>query len=164
MAGGRVRSLGRRFEHRVVNPFVQWILRSPVHWPMSRWLTILTYEGRHSGRSFSTPVLYRRDGDSIVLLTPTEQTNWWKNFRGGHPLSLLIRGKRLTGTGRVETDDEVVLETVRWAASLLRLASAVIPGRTIPSEYRLREKAAEFVVVVVTFDEGWSDQQGSISG
>lgn len=153
VSSDRVRSVGRRLEHRVVNPVVLWILRSPVHRVVSGWVTALTYEGRRSGRTFTTPVLYRRDGDRIVLLTPAEGTNWWKNFREGHPLGLLVRGTRLTGTGTVETDGDAVFETVRWAASPMRLATGLLPGRTIPSETRVREKAGEFVVVVVTFDD-----------
>ncbi|MCU4741311.1 nitroreductase/quinone reductase family protein [Natronoglomus mannanivorans] len=149
----RVRSVARRIERRVVNPILLWILHSPAHWLLSGWVTVLTYEGRRSGRSFATPLLYRRAGDRVVLLTPADGTNWWKNFCGGHPLRVLVRGRQRTGTGTVETDEDVVLETVRWVVSPMRCVTGPLPGRPIPSEKRVRAMADEFVVVIVSFDD-----------
>lgn len=154
ISSDRLRSLARRLEHRVVNPIVLWVLQSPIHWLVSHRLAVLAYEGRRSGRTYATPVLYRRVEGRILLLTPAEGTNWWKNFRGGHPLRIVVRGRRLAGTGRVETADDLVLETVRWAISPVRFASSLVPGRSIPSADRVRAMATDFVVVTVTCEDG----------
>jgi deazaflavin-dependent oxidoreductase (nitroreductase family) len=41
---------------------------------------VLTYRGRRSGNTYSTPVnVFRRDGDYIFFLTYGSDTNWVKN-------------------------------------------------------------------------------------
>jgi hypothetical protein len=40
----------------------------------SEQVTNFAYEGRRSGRSFATSVLYRRDDDRFMLFTPAEKT------------------------------------------------------------------------------------------
>jgi hypothetical protein len=55
-----------------------------------RHLTQVTYTGRRSGRTFSTPVGYRRAGDVVTIgVRLPEAKSWWRNFTGdGAPLSL----------------------------------------------------------------------------
>jgi len=61
---------------------------------VSRYLTVVTYTGRRSGRVFSTPVGYRRNGEvvTIEVMFPGVK-NWWRNFLGeGGPISLELDG------------------------------------------------------------------------
>ncbi|MGM1059934.1 hypothetical protein [Saccharothrix sp. Mg75] len=78
---------------------------------VSRYITVVTYTGRRSGRTFSTPVAYRRAGDTVAIrvVMPDAKT-WWRNFTGdGGPLSLRLGGAdraghavaRRDGKGRV---------------------------------------------------------------
>lgn len=81
------------FNRRVV------ALRSSRRWGAAarRHLTIVTYTGRRSGRTFSIPVGYRRTGDTVVIgVRMPGKKNWWRNFTGeGGPISV-----ELDGTGR----------------------------------------------------------------
>lgn len=84
-----------RLEKTVINPVVLWILRSSAHHLLSQWLLIITYEGRQSGREFSTPVLYREDDNKLILLTPKEQTNWWRISEAVTCCRSIYMGKQL---------------------------------------------------------------------
>ncbi|CAM3414847.1 hypothetical protein KIPE111705_07330 [Kibdelosporangium persicum] len=66
---------------------------------VSRHLTIVTYTGRRSGRTFSTPVGYSRNGDVVTIgVRLPEAKNWWRNFTGeGGPITLELDGRDRTG-------------------------------------------------------------------
>ena len=93
-----------RVESRVVNPPVERLLRSRLHWLVSGRLVLLSYEGRVSGNRITTPVLYERDRDDVVVVTSRDDANWWKNFRGGHPATLWLRGEPVEVTGKTVLD------------------------------------------------------------
>ncbi|HEX8865759.1 MAG TPA: nitroreductase/quinone reductase family protein [Lentzea sp.] len=71
-------------------------------------ITVVTYTGRKSGRTFSTPVGYQRKGDvvSIEVMMPDAKT-WWRNFSGeGGPLTLDLDGGERTGHATSHRDDK----------------------------------------------------------
>ena len=91
--------------NRAVNPLVRGLLRSPAHGLVSSRLALLTVTGRRSGRTFTFPVGYRRDGDRVTIgVDWPERKRWWRNLRGGAPVSVVLRGVPRTGTGRVTRD------------------------------------------------------------
>src|SRR6202000_1643561 len=66
---------------------------------LRRSITLITYTGRRSGRTFSMPVAYRRRGDEIEIVPniPDAKT-WWRNFLGdGAPMSLTLDGVERAG-------------------------------------------------------------------
>jgi deazaflavin-dependent oxidoreductase (nitroreductase family) len=73
------------------NPFVRLLLRSPLHALLSGSLLLLTYTGRTSGRQYTIPVTYVREGDVVTVLT---QHQWWKNVYSGAPVSVEIKRQR----------------------------------------------------------------------
>ncbi len=75
---------------------------------VGRSIVILTYTGRRSGRTFSTPVAYRRTGDDITIaVAMPEAKNWWRNFLGtGGPLTLRLNGTDHTGHAVARRDDK----------------------------------------------------------
>jgi hypothetical protein len=100
--------LPRRLTHGV-NRFVTGLHSSP-RWGrlVSRHLTIVTYTGRRSGRTFSTPVGYRRAGDTVTISVELpERKTWWRNFTGdGGSLSLHLDGADRTGHAVALVDDK----------------------------------------------------------
>jgi hypothetical protein len=83
---------------------------------VSRHLTIVTYTGRRSGRTFSTPVGYRRAGDTVTIsVSLPERKTWWRNFTGdGGPVSLHLDGENRTGHAVAPVDGKgQVTVTVR---------------------------------------------------
>jgi hypothetical protein len=89
----------------------------------SRWgsrmrknLTVVTYTGRRSGRTVSTPVGYQRDGSTVTIpVSLPQRKTWWRNFTGdGGPLSLHLHGADRTGHGVAQVNDKSqVTVTVR---------------------------------------------------
>ncbi|WP_030438775.1 hypothetical protein [Actinoplanes subtropicus] len=71
-----------------------------------RHFTIITYTGRRSGRTFSTPVSYQRAGSTVTIsvLMP-DAKNWWRNFLGGGPITLGLDGVQRTGHATSRRDD-----------------------------------------------------------
>jgi deazaflavin-dependent oxidoreductase (nitroreductase family) len=78
---------------------------------MSRSMMLLTYTGRRSGRTFTIPVQYVREGDEIVVIPgrPQEKT-WWRNLTDGGPVRLRVAGRDLEGTATAVTDDRADAE------------------------------------------------------
>lgn len=95
---------------RFYNPLVIRLLRSPLHALMSGSVLLLTFEGRRSGRSYTTPVSYIRDGEGVLLVGARDHS-WWKNLRGGAPVRLRIGGR----------DEEGVAEVLEGASAELAL-------------------------------------------
>ncbi|MFV2017233.1 nitroreductase/quinone reductase family protein [Micromonospora sp. LOL_023] len=84
-------------------------LRSSPRWGrlVQRHLTVITYTGRRSGRTFSTPVGYRRTAGTVVIgVRLPEAKNWWRNFLGdGGPVSLHLDGVDRPGHAVARRDD-----------------------------------------------------------
>ena len=95
--------------YRVANKFMRLLLRSPLHVLASGSVILLTFRGRKSGRVYTVPVSYVRDGRAFVCFTSGEWAAWWKNLRGGAPVTATVRGRRLDARAQVFTEgDEVV--------------------------------------------------------
>jgi hypothetical protein len=86
--------------NRTINPLVRALLRSRAHGLASGRLLLLTVTGRRSGRSRTFPVGYEQDGDRLrITIDWPERKLWWRNLRGGAPVTVLVRGATRTGTG-----------------------------------------------------------------
>jgi F420H(2)-dependent quinone reductase len=73
---------------------------------LDRNVAIITYTGRRSGRTISTPVAYRCSGDAIEIAAnlPDAKT-WWRDFAGdGAPLTLRLNGIERAGHGVAQRD------------------------------------------------------------
>ena len=85
-----------------VNPLIVAILRSPLHGLMSTGLLLLTVTGRRTGRRYTIPVGYQRDGDRyVILVSKARRKNWWRNYTDPAPVELLVKGEELHGMGWV---------------------------------------------------------------
>lgn len=80
---------------RLWNPVMRRLLDSPVHWPLSRWFAVLAWRGRKTGRRYSTPVSYVREGGTAFVTTGDA---WWRNLEGGAPVAMRIAGRWHTGS------------------------------------------------------------------
>src|SRR5438105_11998436 len=52
---------------RYSSPFVRFVLATPLHRIMSSQLMLLRFTGRKTGRSYTTPVGYVLDGNSLLV-------------------------------------------------------------------------------------------------
>src|SRR5437867_4183736 len=81
-----------------LNPAVAWLLRSPLH-PLLGWgLMLVTVTGRRSGRIYTIPVGYQRDGAAlVVLVSKPSRKQWWRNYRDRRPIGVWLRGRAAHG-------------------------------------------------------------------
>jgi F420H(2)-dependent quinone reductase len=75
---------------------------------LRRNVTVITYTGRRSGRTFSIPVAYRRRGDEIeVGANLADAKTWWRNFvDAGGPVKLTLDGTERAGHAVAHRDAE----------------------------------------------------------
>ena len=100
------------------NPIIAGILRSPLHGLLGGSLMVVTYRGRKSGKVYHTPVNCVRDGDTW-LVTSLHRRTWWRNLRGGAPVTVRVQGQDWKTACEVLEDGEGV------AANLLAYLRAV---------------------------------------
>ncbi len=55
---------------------------------------LVTFTGRKSGRTFTTPVRYV-ETEGVVRCFTSSENQWWRNLRGGADVVLRIKGKDL---------------------------------------------------------------------
>jgi hypothetical protein len=89
---------------RFINPMMIALMRSPLHAAVSKDIMAITFTGRRSGRRFTAPVSYVRQGQVVRCFT-TPEMRWWRNLRGGAQVSLRIAGEDLTGRAEAVTGD-----------------------------------------------------------
>jgi hypothetical protein len=74
-----------------------------------RGLVVIRYTGRRSGRTFETPVGYRRSGNTVrINIVGPDSKNWWRNFLGdGGAITLLnLDGRDRIGHAVADRDEK----------------------------------------------------------
>ncbi len=140
------------FFMQVGNQFMQTMLRSPLHGILSRSFMLITVTGRKSGKTYTTPVNYARQGDCLIVISQRDRM-WWRNLRGGRAVKLQLQGREVKGWGTVVEDDRGVASSL--AGYLTQLPqSAKYLGVTLDSNGRpdnaaLAQAAKSRVVVQI---------------
>ena len=89
------------------NDFMAWVLRSPFHGMLSNGMMLITFTGRKTGRKYTTPISYYREGDFLWVVSSRDR-NWWRNLRGGADVNLLLKRKLVNGFAETELDCKTV--------------------------------------------------------
>ena len=93
---------------RLINLGVRALLRTPVmHRVGSSYVMLLSFSGRKTGRVYTVPVGYFRDG-GIVLTTNDDR--WWRNLIDPAPVTMLLQRRQYSGMGQAITDLDPVVE------------------------------------------------------
>src|SRR2546429_1927458 len=134
---------------RYFNPFMRLVLGSRAHRMMSGRLVLLSFTGRRTGRSYTTPVSYVRVGDSLVV--PGGGV-WWRNLEGISQTQVCLRGVWSAVTPEVITEPFAVAELMQRMLAVnpaLALFTGIRPGPDgRPDAAALaRERLRGFVVV-----------------
>jgi F420H(2)-dependent quinone reductase len=88
--------------NRTGNRAVALLLRSPLHPLVSRHLALITVTGRRSGRDYTFPVGYRREGERVTIdVGWPNRKLWWRNLRGDGSVRLRLQGGDRTGHAQV---------------------------------------------------------------
>lgn len=94
---------------KAMNTVMSTILRTPLlHRALSGMMLLITFTGRKSGKTYTTPVGYHQDGNTVIILTKRFR-KWWRNFEEPAPVTLRLRGQDVTGEAVSLTDTEAML-------------------------------------------------------
>lgn len=139
-----------------MNSAVKGMLHTP---GLERWLgrgiALLTFTGRKSGKAYTTPVSYHREGDTVIILTKTFR-RWWRNLSERPEVELRLSGRDFRGMAVASVGDERELPTLE---SFLehRPVDAKAYGITLTPEGHVPEEAlhallSQIVVIRVTLE------------
>jgi hypothetical protein len=67
---------------------------------------LITFTGRKSGQTYTTPISYAREGSVVTAFTGAK---WSRNLAGGAPVTLRIKNKDYAGRGDAIADDKVAV-------------------------------------------------------
>ena len=132
-----------------VNSGMKFVLRSPVHGVVSKTVLLITFTGRKSGKTYTTPVDYSQDGDQVYIFT---HADWWKNLQGWAPVRLRIRGQEFQGVAEPVAEDKRAIaagltEHLRKVPSDARYYGVTFDDHKNPRAEEV-EKAAQTVVMI----------------
>lgn len=88
---------------------LKYLLRTPLHGIFSKSIMLLVFRGRKTGRVYSTPVSYVREGNVVTAFTDSP---WQRNLLGGAPVTVYLKGKAVKGFAKVIDDKHAVIEAL----------------------------------------------------
>ncbi len=95
----------------IINRAMRLLLRSPLHPLVSGSLMLISFKGRVTGRTYTTPVRYVRDGEKIRCHT-SRDAGWWPNLKHEPAVVLRIRGRDVPCSASVIDDDPATVRTL----------------------------------------------------
>lgn len=94
---------------RIVNPMMRTLLRSPLHGVLSRRMLVITFRGRRSGRTYSTPIAYFPVGSDLFVAGGAP---WWRNITDGSTVGLRLRGRHVQARVERMTDAGAIAQAL----------------------------------------------------
>ena len=142
--------------HKVTNPFVRFILNSPLHSMLSGRLVLITYVGTKSGKKHSLPVQYAESRDELIVVAGYhEHKKWWRNLMQESSINICYRGKWFEASARAFDGDARVIAPLlpdylrRFRASARIRGLALDSSGNIGNPERLVEEARKVVMVKI---------------
>jgi deazaflavin-dependent oxidoreductase (nitroreductase family) len=133
----------------LVNHAMKLVLRSPMHGMVSKTVLLITFAGRKSGKTYTTPVSYSQHGDQVYIFT---HAAWWKNLCSGTPVTLRIQGYEYQGLAEPVAEDKQVIAAGLTAHLRMVPSDARYYGVTFDDHKNPRaedvEKAVQTVVML----------------
>jgi deazaflavin-dependent oxidoreductase (nitroreductase family) len=84
--------------------FQAFMLRRNMLGAMGNFVMVITVKGRKTGKAYSTPIAYMRDGDALIALTNQNPSNWYRNTLANSQITLNIKGQDISAHGSPITD------------------------------------------------------------
>ena len=151
-----------------LNPLLVGLLRSPLHFPLSGALMLVTFTGRISGRRYTIPVGYQQRGETLtVMVSEARRKQWWRTFREGAPAALRIRGVVRSAQGRCvgpgsEAFAALAEQGLRRVPGLGRVFGVELDRRTGLRTEQIEHLAKEIAIVEFELEApGRADRLGS---
>jgi ABC-type molybdate transport system ATPase subunit len=139
---------------RLINPFVVFILRSPLHFLASKNLIFITFQGRKSQKTYNIPVSYHREGNDLIALT-LKQNLWWKNLKSIKRTQITLLGnKEDVSLTIVDQDTKFIKEKMRELIIEKPIdayfAKVKLDNNRLPLEEDLEEASQKHIVLKFT--------------
>ena len=128
-----------------INSTMKFILRSPAHGMLSKTILLITFTGRKSGKTYTTPVSYSQNGDQVSIFT---HAAWWRNLRSNALVTMHIRGRDLQGLAEPVAEDKQavasgLIEHLQIVPSDARYYGVTFDEQGNPRRRRSRESRAD---------------------
>jgi deazaflavin-dependent oxidoreductase (nitroreductase family) len=97
------------------NAIMKLLIGSPLHFFVSSNMMLITFTGRKSGKVYTTPVNYFVAEDEIgpyYATTSLAERKWWRNLRGGAPVTLRVKGRNLQAQAKAFENQEQVAQGI----------------------------------------------------
>lgn len=128
------------------------ILRLNLIKRFNKALMVITTTGRKSGKKFSRPIGYVRDGDDILtfsLIRDGRRSNWYENVLVNKTATLEVQGKKLEMRGTPITDPAElphVIEVYKaQAAMIFERFFGISPDAPIETQLEVIPQNARFM-------------------
>jgi len=92
------------------NSLMKWALTTPgIQSMVGQGVALLTFTGRKTGKSYTIPVSYYREDDTVTVITKRMRT-WWRNFEPPAEVGMRLAGHDYWGKAQIEPDEGDVLD------------------------------------------------------
>lgn len=141
---------------RSLNALMQVMLRTPgLQRVVGRSTALLTFTGRKSGKSYTTPITYVADVGRVIL-TCNKTRQWWRNLTDRPSVTLRLAGKTVSGKARVVQGPGALPFLIDfWQAQqmIANRAGATFDGAGRVDPASAKAGLVDTVVVVVDLEE-----------
>ena len=97
----------------LINPFVAFLARSPLHFLISHQVLIIQFKGRKSGKQYLVPVSYHEHGASYTCVT-LRSNIWWRNLKDISQTQIWLKSELKDAHIELEFyNNQVVEDTLR---------------------------------------------------
>ena len=92
------------------NSMMKWALTTPgLQGMVGQGVALLGFTGRRTGKHYTIPISYHREGDVVTVITK-RQRKWWHNFETPLDVELRLAGRDYSGTAEARPSDDEALE------------------------------------------------------
>lgn len=142
--------------HKVTNPFVCFLLDSPLHSMLSGRLVLITYTGKKSGKKHTLPVQYTESHNELIVVAGYHRhKKWWRNLLQESTIDICYRGKWFEASAKAfEGEVEVIAPLLpdylkRFPASARVRGLTFDPSGNVEDPGKLTEEARKVVMVKI---------------
>ena len=108
-------------EPRRISPFAKMAFKAQIfllrrNWmgPAGNIIMVITTTGRKSGKKFTTPIGYQRDGDTVLAFNVGGISNWYKNVAQNPLVTLEIKKKSYQMRAAYITDTDEIRKVLEF--------------------------------------------------
>ena len=139
-----------------MNSAVMTLLRTPgLRSAIGRTFLILTVTGAKTGKRYTTPVQYVRDGDRLLVLSQRTR-RWWRNLAERPEVEITMRGETIRTVAHLaegEEEREAIATTLRRNPRTAKFYGVAIGDNGEPDTDGVDQLQEAFVAIVIDSDD-----------